>query len=47
MAAVKTDDPDLLTRGVEAIRQNRGFRTEFEFGNLIRDALPAYRTWSS
>ncbi len=44
VAAVKTNDPDALSRGMEDIRQRKSFRREeFKFGDVTQKALPTYK----
>jgi len=43
VAALKTNDPDALTRGMESIRARRNIRGELKFRNLTRGSVPFFR----
>ncbi|MEW1976957.1 DUF3800 domain-containing protein [Kocuria palustris] len=44
LAAVKTDDPDALARGMMSIRDQYGFKKdEFKFNSVSKKTLPAYK----
>ncbi len=43
VAAVKTNDPDALTRGMEAIRARHGIRRELKFRELTKGTIPIFK----
>lgn len=43
VAAVKTSDPDALTRGMESIRARHSVRRELKFRELTRGSLPIFK----
>ena len=43
VAAVKTSDPDELTRGMEVIRARRNIRKELKFRELTQGSVPVFR----
>lgn len=43
VAALKTDEPDFLTRGMESIRAKHGIRKELKFRELTNGSLPIFK----
>jgi len=43
VAAVKTNDPDALTRGMESIRAKHNVRREMKFRDLTRGSIPVFK----